>query len=191
MAAALEPILEPKRVKELNNKFVHELKLIARHKQTTQFGHHGGKVKGLAWYNDEFWFACDVGKKIWMPFGLKLEKSSQSMIVQINQNLHGSYKRCNGLFARATGTGKIYVLHSGRVGGGQGVTLKGFLALYKGDRKKVRAPRGNSVFEEWLYVTTLGSKKMRSEVLRFVREVDRVKKKLKGNVGRARPNRKS
>lgn len=62
-------------------------------------------------------------------FGLFEEDADLQISVEINVAYEGRNDRCAGFFARDNDTGAIYLVHSGRVGGGtKGVSKAAFLA---------------------------------------------------------------
>ncbi|MDP1655441.1 MAG: hypothetical protein Q8K91_02210 [Hylemonella sp.] len=85
---------------------------------------------GSYWY----WSSDYDGKDIPNPrrlnwFGLFGNDADLQISVEINTAYEGRNDRVAGFFARDTDTGSIYLLHSGRVGGGtKGVGKAAFLA---------------------------------------------------------------
>lgn len=100
-------------------------------------GYPGGTVfdaqvqtDGTYW----FWSTDHVGKDVINPrrlnwFGLVSDSQSLDISVEINTVYEGRNDRIAGFFARDSETGSIYLMHSGRVGGGtEGVGKEAFLA---------------------------------------------------------------
>ena len=69
-------------------------------------------------------------ERYWNGFGLlNSSRSSQDITVEINVALESHSQAVAGFFARNTTTGRIYLLHSGKIGGGfEGVGRNAFLA---------------------------------------------------------------
>jgi len=98
-------------------------------------GYPGGRVKGAkVATNGQHWFwtsDCDADaftqrRLNW--FGVLSEHPGVSITVEVNTTYEGRNDLAAGFFARATETGLIYLLHSGRVGGGtEGVGKSSFL----------------------------------------------------------------
>lgn len=100
-------------------------------------GYPGGTVfdaqvqtDGTYW----FWSTDHVGEDVINPrrlnwFGLVSDSQSLDISVEINTVYEGRNDRIAGFFARDSETGSIYLMHSGRVGGGtEGVGKEAFLA---------------------------------------------------------------
>ncbi|TCU72433.1 hypothetical protein EDE08_105293 [Bradyrhizobium sp. R2.2-H] len=102
---------------------------------TRDIGYPGGRVKGAkVATNGQHWFwtdDCDADaftqrRLNW--FGVLSEHPGVSITVEVNTTYEGRNDLAAGFFARATETGLIYLLHSGRVGGGtEGVGKSSFL----------------------------------------------------------------
>ncbi|WP_337264413.1 MULTISPECIES: hypothetical protein [unclassified Serratia (in: enterobacteria)] len=100
-------------------------------------GYPGGTIFDANVFNDgEYWFwsanynASDVPNPRRLNwFGLFHEAGGLQISVEINTTYAGRNDRIAGFFARDNSTGLIYLMHSGRVGGGtQGVGQSAFLA---------------------------------------------------------------
>lgn len=127
--------------KEEISKAQHHLELTIRHdfkqKIKKNIGYPGGTVfdaqvqtDGTYW----FWSTNHDEKNITTPrhlnwFGLLKDNPSLEISVEINTVYEGRNDRIAGFFARDSETGSIYLMHSGRVGGGtKGVGKETFLA---------------------------------------------------------------
>lgn len=123
------------------SKAQHHLELAIRHdfkqKIKKNIGHPGGTVfdaqvqtDGTYW----FWSTDHVGKDVISPrrlnwFGLVSDSQSLDISVEFNTVYEGRNDRIASFFARDSETGSIYLMHSGRVGGGtKGVGKENFLA---------------------------------------------------------------
>jgi hypothetical protein len=108
---------------------------------TKDIGYPGGRVRGAKVRTDGhywFWTEDHVGRQISNPrrlnwFGLYSERPGSAITVEINTAYEGRNDQTAGFFARDTSSGGIYLLHSGRVGGGtKGVGMNAFRA-WSGD----------------------------------------------------------
>ncbi|AXQ21261.1 hypothetical protein BEN71_03775 [Acinetobacter wuhouensis] len=100
-------------------------------------GYPGGTVFDAQVQSDGtywFWSTDHNGKDVLNPrrlnwFGLLSNSSSLDISVEINTVYKGRNDRIAGFFARDSETGSVYLMHSGRVGGGtEGVGKEAFLA---------------------------------------------------------------
>ena len=108
-----------------------------KRKVTKNIGYPGGTTfdarvvtNGNHWY----WSSDYDGKNAPNPrrlnwFGLFRDDSNLQISVEINTAYKGRNNQVAGFFGRDNDTGKIYLLHSGRVGGGtKGVGKSAFMA---------------------------------------------------------------
>jgi hypothetical protein len=100
-------------------------------------GYPGGRERQATVATDgKYWFwtrdhrGSDVSTKRRLNwFGVLSERPGVSITVEVNTTYEGRNDLAAGFFARATETGLIYFLHSGRLGGGaKGVGKNSFLA---------------------------------------------------------------
>lgn len=103
------------------------------------------------WTNGEFWATCDrTGKDAKTPrflnfFGKWTTTGALRISVEINIAFDGRVNSVAGLFARDIRDGSVYLMHSGRIGGGQrGVGKESFLCWSGIDPQAVHARNGNS-----------------------------------------------
>jgi hypothetical protein len=104
---------------------------------TKDIGYPGGRVRDARVCTDGhywFWSQDHVGRQISNPrrlnwFGVFSERPGFGITVEINTTYEGRNDQTGGFFARDTNSGIIYLLHSGRVGGGtKGVGMNAFRA---------------------------------------------------------------
>jgi hypothetical protein len=107
---------------------------------TKNIGWPGGHQSGARLHTDQkHWFWSNDHKGADNPrrlnfFGRLGPGPGVEIAVEINTAYAGRSKRMAGLFARKVSTGRIYLLHTGRVGGGtEGVGKDNFLA-YSGHK---------------------------------------------------------
>ena len=99
-------------------------------------GYPGGRVKGANVATDGrhwFWTIDHRGSDVFIKrrlnwFGTLREQPGVSITVEVNTTYEGRKDQAAGFFARNAETGLVYLLHSGRVGGGvKGVGKNSFL----------------------------------------------------------------
>ena len=104
---------------------------------TKDIGYPGGRVRGAKVRTDgHYWFWTNdrAGRRSSNPrrlnwFGRYSERPGSAIIVEINTAYEGRNDRTGGFFARNTNSGLVYLVHSGRVGGGtKGVGMNSFRA---------------------------------------------------------------
>ncbi len=87
-------------------------------------GHRGGREKTQVLTDGHYWFWSSDLRHVAIPrrrnwFGvLGQENHGVSITVEVNTVYQGRKDQVSGFFARDPGTGIVYLLHSGRVGGG-------------------------------------------------------------------------
>jgi hypothetical protein len=108
-----------------------------RRRATKDIGYPGGRFRNARVYtDDQYWFLSrdHSGRRISNPrrlnwFGHFSENPGFGITVEINTVFEGRNDQIAGFFARDTNSGIVYLLHSGRVGGGtKGVGMNTFRA---------------------------------------------------------------
>lgn len=143
-----------KRAELLSAQHVFENALAARmpvRPGTYTFGYPGGRYDTSRLHaNTDIWcfhkVLTNVGvPRYWNAFGLSSSLQagrSNDITVEINSPLEGVNRRVAGLFARSA-TGRLALLHTGRIGGGrQGVGKEQFLGTYEGNDVTIDDGRG-------------------------------------------------
>jgi len=136
--------------------------------------------------NDSIWYLNDVfvdnviTPKFWNAFGVteKLSRdSSNSITTEINIPIEGVNRNIGGLFAKRNN--QIYLLHRGKIGGGQkGIGKKEFLKWYKGDKKTVSYNEKGQHRDRCLFITDLASSEFIENISKFVHNVALFKKEV-------------
>jgi hypothetical protein len=123
-----------------------------------------------------------IDNRYWCVFGLGWPEESQSLglVCEINIPFKGINRRVAGVFARDE-TGRLALLHSGKVGGGRpGIGKEAFLEFYKdGRRVSVRWPDGQETRHLWL--GWLDDPDLLRQIAAFVRLVERFKQQVAGS----------
>jgi len=134
-------------------------------------GYPGGGQSNLKLHTDGTqWYyrgdAPDGCKRTLNWFGFMSKDTSLSITVEINTVPQGRPGQVAGFFARDTDTGLVYLLHSGRVGGGmRGVGKRRFLEWSKEQIREVAHGRGPL---EGLIVTPLSGSGAGRSALNYV-----------------------
>jgi hypothetical protein len=128
---------------------------------------------GLWWYSD---FAGQkYAQRYWNVFGLENphEKNNLNIACEINMPLKGVNFRTAGLWA-ADANNRIYLLHSGKIGGGTKGVGKGlFLENYTGG--KLVDVYVDGLIKKYAPVTELEAPNLGEQMFWFVKEIDRIK----------------
>jgi hypothetical protein len=131
-----------------------------------------------------------VGSRYWNAFGLEEPKEGalRSILTEINFPLKGVDHRVAGVFAKDE-SGKIFVCHSGRIGGGRpGIGKELFKDNYWG--KKVMVSDGERE-EEYALIGDVNSSRFPYQVREFILAVDKIKKMGTGEIKKIEPKEKS
>ncbi len=157
-----------------------------RHNATKDIGYPGGRVRDANVVTDGklwFWSDCYAGRGIVNPrwlnwFGRFQEKPGSSIIVEINTALNGRTDQVAGFFAHDTNTGTIYLMHSGRVGGGtEGVGRDAFRAWY-GESPVEVADVSGKLREGFRVMPVTGAAATRS-LVRYVEKISAFKQAVR------------
>jgi hypothetical protein len=158
---------------------------------TKDIGYPGGRVRGAKVYTDGhhwFWSQDHSGRQISNPrrlnwFGLFSERPGFGITVEINTAYEGRNDQTAGFFARDTNSGIIYLLHSGRVGGGtKGVGMNAFRAWSGESLVQVTDSSGGS--RDGLIVMPVEGVTASRSAIRYVDIVTRFKRAVRdGEIG--------
>ncbi|HVZ44170.1 MAG TPA: hypothetical protein VHA82_10215 [Ramlibacter sp.] len=127
------------------------------------------RTDGMFWYCSNDFRDSPIHRRLnW--FGVLGTTPVVSIAVEVNTPYEGRDERVAGFFARNTEDGTIYLIHSGRVGGGgKGISRARFLAHAK---QPVTTAFGNDGrAREGIVVMPVAGKAAAQSALRFVREV--------------------
>lgn len=107
----------------------------------------------------------------WNSFGVfDAKKTTQSITVEINIATTSNSASVAGFFARDTGSGAVYLLHDGGVGGGKkGVGRSAFLAW--SSRQLVRADRREGGFRDGILIGRIDTRYVTGRLWKYVQEV--------------------
>lgn len=178
-------ITQKNEIKEANNQLFEKLAKLSPEKITINYGSAGGSYPIEISYSkkyDLWWGNSDDRKsnRFWNPFGLKKPKPNSTVTgrCQMNYSASGINNSVAGLFARDA-KGTLFLLHSGKVGGGQaGVGKNAFADYYAGEKTLV-------IFDnqelEYYLVSSLTSRRFYQNILEFVTSVYKFKDFIKSN----------
>lgn len=157
-----------------------------RRKAIKNVGYPGGTeyeaavvTDGAYWY----WSADFDGVSIPNPrrlnwFGLFREEGDLQISVEINTAYEGRNDLIAGFFARDTETGSIYLLHSGRVGGGtKGVGKSAFLAW--SDQRPIEVVDSSGNVREGVLVMPVEGPGAGRSAVRYIETVARFKQAVR------------
>ena len=158
-----------------------------------KIGYQGGYVEhAVHWHGRHgFWWLFDpkqAKNRYWCCYGTESPEghSMLSVAVETNPPYEGVNRRTGGVFVRDDG-GRVYIAHSGKVGGGRpGIGKKAFWKFYGGDQvESVQWPDGRET--QVIAISAIDSEHLQARMARFVREVARFKAAAaNGTIGKRR-----
>lgn len=127
-------------------------------------------------HDGKFWFVPVAPHqkqsvlRYWNSFGFYKAKGNLNITVEINISTENDTKRVGGFFAKDDKSGELFLLHSGKVGGGaKGVGKKAFLAWCAEKPETIEAPDGTR--REGIIVAPVGTSETADAVRRFIQKV--------------------
>ncbi len=110
-------------------------------------------------------------KRFWNGFGIfQPDRAAQNITVEINIPLETNQERAAGFFAEDPLTGGIYLMHSGKIGGGRkGIGKSAFLAWSKS--KLVEVATGDGESRSGLIIGNIDDADLAGRIWRFVQLV--------------------
>jgi hypothetical protein len=156
-------------------------------KLTRTVGWQGGRATYPAYWNPRlrFWTLLRVlwkKERYWCCFGLKdaTKHRGFSITGQLNPTIKGYNRRAAGAFVRDS-QGRVYVAHSGKIGGGRsGIGKSAFVAAYRGKNwQTVTWPDNKQT--EMIVIGRIDGAHLQSHIANFIREIDRFKKSAVGS----------
>lgn len=165
-------------LKDWKKSFVDQLPEVNGHTLTSP----GGKMETSLYTAGEgnFYAALDIRREqSFFAFGVYIpNRTAQYMITQINVPLGDNRKSVAGFFAKDPDTGKNYLFHSGKVGGGaEGVGKTNFLTWTNLKLHKVQDQFGE--VQDGILIGEIGSKSLLERTYNFVRQVQEFKEAMK------------
>jgi hypothetical protein len=181
MRSMMYPLTTATELSNAYRMFSRSLRTAASEQRTKTIGWPGGS-NNLKVHNIEsqgYWCVFDdnvtsSSERHWCAFGTdSIDQPMLSITVEINPPTRGIYRRSAGLFLKDE-KGRIYLAHSGKVGGGKkGVGKTAFLNFYNGKRVNVEWADNDSTSA--LLISRLDDKFLASNVGAFVHNVQEFK----------------
>jgi hypothetical protein len=145
-----------------------------------KLGYKGGTVQADVFWLESvgIWVAFQkIENRYWNAFGVKEPVDGENLDItcEINSPLIGINRMISGAFAMDD-KGEMYILHSGKIGGGRkGIGKTLFRSNYKYGLIKLDDGL------EYAQIGKLGDASLPNKTANFVREIDRIKKLAKGD----------
>lgn len=145
-------------------------------------GWHGGNIAtDVYWLPDQgFWVAFNHDPKSnreWSAFGTMDPSNSKvlSITCEVNIPFQGVNRQIAGVFVRDTDSGKIFIAHSGKIGGGQkGIGKKLFWQRYKlSDPVNVQFP--DLIGSEMALIGAISDDLFLKQLSTFIHEIEKIK----------------
>jgi ribosomal protein L19E len=132
-------------------------------------------------HDGNFWFVSVAPNqnqqlsRYWNSFGFYKKDGNLNITVEINIATEDDTKRVGGFFAKDDKTGELFLMHSGKVGGGaKGVGKNSFLAWCAEEPITIQGVDGNQ--RDGILVAPVGTAETADAVRRFVQKVADFKK---------------
>jgi hypothetical protein len=166
-------------IKSTQFSFIKRMNEIADKRGTIIIGYKGGNAELEASWNKEFniwWTTQESENRYWNAFGTNEPKwntkYAHSITCEINPPFKGINRTIAGAFARDP-SGKIYLMHRGKIGGGRkGIGKNKFWNEFRGEWQEVS---DGEIISALALVASFESPRFVAQVANFVREVERVK----------------
>jgi hypothetical protein len=148
-----------------------------------ELGFHGGALEADVFWHPEYqiWAATqELDNRYWCGFGLEPPGQLMGIACEINIPYEGINRRVAGALGR-TESQAVYLLHSGKVGGGKpGIGKSAFLAYY-GRRPLAAVEWPDGQRTQAVPIGQLDDPQLLSKISDFVRLVLAFKAKATGN----------
>ena len=175
----LRIITSKKEIKFCQEELFHLLNKMMTGKSKLYIGSMGGGEEYLVTYSKNlgiWWYKgiSDNRKRYWNAFGFgnSPETLTQDYFIEINYPIEGINKRVAAIWAQDE-AGKIFLLHSGKMGGGKkGFTKEFFINHFKGTYTLVNL--GDEI-KEYVLIGSLQDELFSYQIAGYVKEVFRIK----------------
>ena len=175
----LELVVDAKTTRAAMKSVQEQLASVATDKRRQKVGHHGGSdTHTLHWSAPlKLWVLFQkLDNRYWNAFGIMRPDPDKSLqiTVEVNPPLEGIERKMGGAFARDPSTGSLYLVHRGRIGGGQkGIGAELFWSRFRGG-VLLREPDRDEP-SRVVIVGKVGAPEFPRDVAGFVHEVGRIK----------------
>ena len=175
------PLADRNEIRKAYDKFEDHMTISGRKVKCFIYYQSGGKEGEVTWRPElGIWSYFDPyaeKTRYWCAFGVEEPRlgASLSITCEINMPHEGIDLRIAGVFVRDA-NGRIYITHSGRVGGGRkGISKSNFWKLYEGDQEIIDISWPNTKKSKAILIGALDDSKLAYRVMEFVNEVRRFK----------------
>jgi hypothetical protein len=175
----LELVVDKKTTHRVMKAVREQLLAVATHRRRQKIGFHGGsETYTIHWCPPlKMWVLFnELDNRYWNSFGVARPDPDRALqiTVEVNPPLEGMDRKVGGAFARDPHTGDIYLVHRGRIGGGQkGIGADLFWSRFRGG-VRMREP-GREETSRVVVVGKVGASEFARDVAGFVHEVGRIK----------------
>ncbi len=142
-----------------------------------KIGYHGGYNEETVYWHDGlcFWWLLNrtvADNRWWCCYGTENPEHQNmlSITVETNSPFEGVNRRIGGLFVKDE-SGRVYITHSGKVGGGRsGIGKDAFWEFYGSEQvEAVQWPDGRE--SRTIVISPVDSERLQAHIARFVHEV--------------------
>jgi 5-methylcytosine-specific restriction protein A len=145
-------------------------------------GYPGGRKRLEVYSNSDIWFSHSTAginnPRFWNAFGLSRNltyKKSNSIVTEINFLQKGVNGQVAGTFVKDDKTNKVYIAHSGKIGGGKkGIGKTTFLRWYKTPTQEIF--KASKKYSKSIIIGDIESETILKDLSRFIKSVDNFKK---------------
>ena len=157
-------------------------------------GYQGGnKEVHVYWHpNEQTWMSFnEIKNRYWCLFGVANPETHHNLDItcEINAPLKGINRRCAGVYVRDE-DGKIYLAHTGKIGGGKkGIGKSLFINSYRGKDKWLPVLWKDGKSMNVVLIGCITKSSLVQQVAQFVHEVERIKKLAEIGKGKGKAKR--
>lgn len=176
----LEVLTDSRAVSRSMHDLSEQLASIATQSTEQLIGFRGGAARELVHWSSPLavWSVCTrVSNRYWNAFGVDrpVEGSPLAITVEVNPPFAGVDRKMGGAVAVESSTGKRFLVHRGRIGGGrQGIGASLFWSRFRGG-VSMREP-GREEPARVVVVGEIGAPSFPRDLAAFVHEVARIKR---------------
>lgn len=176
----LELVSDARAIRSAVGVLKEQLTATATSKTRQTVGFHGGSVTETVHWSSPLgvWSLFKkLENRYWNCFGVQRPDAGKSLqiTVEVNPPLEGLDRKMGGAVAREASSGRHYLVHRGRIGGGQkGIGAELFWSRFRGG-VQLREP-GREDASRVVIVGEIGASSLPRDVASFVHEVGRIKR---------------
>jgi hypothetical protein len=176
----LELLTDSRAVQAAMTQLSEQLASIATQSSRQQLGFRGGASQELVHWSSQLavWGVCTkLSNRYWNAFGVDrpVEGSPLAITVEVNPPFTGVDRKMAGAVAVESSTGKRFLVHRGRIGGGrQGIGASLFWSRFRGGVSMRESERQEP--SRVVVVGEIGAPSFPRDLAAFVHEVARIKR---------------